>query len=90
MLDGTARPVLWRRARVDFDPVRHRRVLLYPEGTILLNDTAAEILELCDGVRTVNDIADTLGARYATDVRADVVDYLSRLADRELVHDAGA
>jgi pyrroloquinoline quinone biosynthesis protein D len=82
--------MLWRLARIDFDPVRRRRVLLYPEGTLLLNDTAAEILELCDGVRTVNDIAAALGARYDADVRADVMEYLTRLADRELVHDAGA
>ncbi len=36
--------MLWRLARIGFDPVRQRRVLLYPEGAILLNETAAEIL----------------------------------------------
>lgn len=89
-ITGGSRPALWRLARIDYDPVRQRRVLLYPEGAVLLNDTAAEILSLCDGVRTVDDIAGTLGARYDADVHADVLEYLSRLADRELVHDAGA
>jgi pyrroloquinoline quinone biosynthesis protein D len=89
-LTGGSRPALWRFARIDFDPVRQRTVLLYPEGAVLLNETAAEILALCDGVRTVDEIAGTLGARYQTDVRGDVVECLSRLADRELVSDADA
>jgi pyrroloquinoline quinone biosynthesis protein D len=84
----TSRPVLWRVARIDFDPVRKRRVLLFPEGAVLLNDTGAEILELCDGRRTIADIAATLGARYNADVTADVTEYLSQLAERELVRDA--
>ncbi|HWZ60375.1 MAG TPA: pyrroloquinoline quinone biosynthesis peptide chaperone PqqD [Gemmatimonadaceae bacterium] len=79
------KPVLWRLARVDFDPVRNKPVLLYPEGAMLLNDTGAEILSLCDGQRTIADIAATLGAKYGADVTADVTTYLSALADRELV-----
>jgi pyrroloquinoline quinone biosynthesis protein D len=83
----TARPALWRLARVDFDPVRNRPVLQYPEGAMLLNDTGAEILALCDGARTVAEIAAALGTKYGTDVTADVIDYLDRLAARELVRE---
>ena len=81
----SARPSLWRLARLEFDPVRNRRVLLYPEGAMLLNDTGAEVLALCDGTRTVGDIAATLGAKYAADVTADVSAYLSQLEERQLV-----
>ena len=84
----TARPRLWRLAHLDFDPVRNRQVLLYPEGAMLLNDTGAEILALCDGVRTVTDIATALGAKYNADVTADVARYLGALADRDLVHES--
>jgi coenzyme PQQ biosynthesis protein PqqD len=84
----TARPCLWRLARLDFDPVRNRRILLYPEGAMVLNDTGAEVLALCDGTRTVADIGAELGAKYHADVTSDVATYLARLADRELVHDA--
>jgi coenzyme PQQ biosynthesis protein PqqD len=84
----TARPRLWRLARLDFDPVRNRRILLYPEGAMVLNDTGAEVLALCDGTRTVADIGAELGAKYHADVTGDVATYLARLADRELVHDA--
>ena len=87
---GGTRPRLWRFARVDFDPVRQRRVLLYPEGAILLHATAAEILALCDGERTIDAIAATLGERYGADVRADVLDYLDKLGERALVRDAAA
>ena len=78
-------PALWRVARLQFDPVRQQRVLLYPEGAVLLSDTAAEILELCDGRRTIADIAAVLGERYACDVTADVSEYLSELAENDLV-----
>jgi pyrroloquinoline quinone biosynthesis protein D len=85
-------PALWRLARIEFDQVRQQRVLLYPEGVVLLNDTGAAILELCDGKRSIAEIASVLGDRYHCDVAADVVEYLSRLVEQELVrvhqHDA--
>ncbi|HEX6105504.1 MAG TPA: pyrroloquinoline quinone biosynthesis peptide chaperone PqqD [Gemmatimonadales bacterium] len=80
-------PRLWKFARLDHDPVRQRPVLLYPEGAVLLNDTGKAILELVDGRRTVAEIGDILSERYQADVRADVVEYLSHLAARELIRD---
>jgi pyrroloquinoline quinone biosynthesis protein D len=78
-------PHLWRLARLEFDPVRQRHVLLYPEGAVLLNDTGAAILELCNGSRTVEEIVTILSERYHTDVGADVNEYLSTMATRELI-----
>ena len=83
---ATASPALWRLARIEFDQVRQQRVLLYPEGVVLLNDTGAAILELCDGKRSIAEIASVLGGRYNCDVTADVLDYLSQLVERELVN----
>lgn len=86
-LTASSRPKLWKFARVQFDEARQRSVLQYPEGAVLLNDTAAEILALCDGARTVSEIAAVLSERYGSDVLSDVETYLSQLADRELVRD---
>jgi pyrroloquinoline quinone biosynthesis protein D len=78
-------PRIWRLARLDYDPARQRPVLLYPEGAVLLNDTGLAILELVDGERSVAQIAAELSERYHTDVTADVTEYLSHLAERELI-----
>ena len=68
--------------------MRQRPVLLYPEGAVLLNDTGAAILELVDGTphRGARSPA-ILGERYQADVTADVTEYLSHLAERELIRD---
>ena len=86
-LTAASVPRLWRLARLQFDPVRQQPVLLYPEGAVLLNETGAAILELCDGGRSVGAIAEILGQRYHCDVAADVTEYLSALAERELIRD---
>lgn len=78
-------PTLWRLARLDFDRVRGQHVLLYPEGAVMLNETGAAILQLCDGERSVAAIAKILGDRYQCDVLGDVTAYLSQLAEKELI-----
>ena len=85
LLAPDAMPKLWRMARLQFDAVRQRPVLLYPEGAVLLNDTGAAILELCDGSHTVSQIAKILSERYQTDVMTDVAEYLRLMAERELI-----
>ena len=86
LLTSDSIPRLWRLARLDFDPVRQRPVLLYPEGAVLLNETGAAILELCNGSRTVGEIVTILTERYHADVSADVTEYLTTMAGRELIH----
>ncbi len=71
----SAAPRLWRLARIGFDRVRQRPVLLYPEGAMFLNDTGKAILELCDGQHPVTEISTMLGARYSADVTADVNEF---------------
>jgi pyrroloquinoline quinone biosynthesis protein D len=68
------------------DPARDAEVLLFPEGVLVLNSTAAAILAQCDGSRNVGDIAATLSVQFeGRDVRDDVAALLDRLAARGLV-----
>jgi len=85
------RPRLVTGARLRYDEVREEHVLLVPEGVVRLNPTAAEVLELCDGERSLDDIVGALSARYdGADVRDDVHDLVDAMALRGLVVDAAA
>ena len=59
-----SRPGLRRGVKLAHDPVRDRMALLYPEGVLLLNDTAAAVLAWCDGRRTVPEVATALAEEY--------------------------
>jgi pyrroloquinoline quinone biosynthesis protein D len=83
------RPRLVTGARLRYDEVREEHQLLIPEGVVRLNPTAAEVLELCDGERSLDDIVGALSARYdGADVRADVLELVDAMAQRGLVVDA--
>ena len=83
------RPRLVTGARLQYDDVRSEHVLLIPEGVVRLNPTAAEVLELCDGERSVDDIVTALSERYqGADVRDDVVELVDAMAQKGLVVDA--
>jgi pyrroloquinoline quinone biosynthesis protein D len=85
------RPRLVTGARLRYDEVREEHQLLIPEGVVRLNPTAAEVLELCDGERSVDAIASELSARYdGADLRGDVEELVDAMAQRGLVVDAAA
>ena len=85
------RPRLVTGARLRYDDVREEHVLLIPEGVVRLNPTAAEVLELCDGERSLDDIIGALSARYdGADVRDDVHELVDAMTARGLVVDAAS
>jgi pyrroloquinoline quinone biosynthesis protein D len=84
-------PRLATGARLQYDEVRAEHVLLVPEGAVRLNATAAEVLELCDGERSIDDIVGALAARYNdTDLGDDVRGLVAAMAEKGLVVDAAA
>jgi pyrroloquinoline quinone biosynthesis protein D len=85
LIDSAARPLLARGVRLTFDPARERHVLLSPETVVVLNATGADVLELCDGERTVAEIVAELSSRYARVVDEDVRRFLDRLVERRCV-----
>jgi pyrroloquinoline quinone biosynthesis protein D len=83
------RPRLVTGARLRYDEVRQEHLLLIPEGVVRLNPSAAEVLELCDGERSLDDIVGALAARYeGADVHDDVLELVDAMAQRGLVVDA--
>jgi pyrroloquinoline quinone biosynthesis protein D len=86
-----SRPVLPRHARLKFDETRQRWVILAPERVLAPDDIAVEVLQLCDGVRSVEAMIDLLAEKYAADraaISTDVVAMLQELADKRFLTEA--
>jgi pyrroloquinoline quinone biosynthesis protein D len=75
------RPAIRSGFRLQWEPVQNSYVMLYPEGMITLNTSAAEILKRCDGSRTVDDIVAELEVTFQrADLKKDVVGFLDGAA----------
>src|SRR6185436_20306873 len=86
-----SRPKLPRHARLKFDETRQVWVILAPERLLAPDEIAVEVLQLCDGVRTVAEMADQLAVKYAAPreaILADVVAMLQDLADKGFLTEA--
>ena len=86
-----SRPVLPRHAKLRFDETRQRWVILAPERVLAPDETAVEILQLCDGARSVADMVDQLAAKYVAERQAiatDVIAMLQDLADKGFLTEA--
>ncbi len=82
------RPVLTRHARYRWDDVRREHHVVFPEGVLVLNETAAAILKLCDGRSKVDLIAAVAEQVPGESSAADVHAFLDRLAKKGLLCDA--
>ena len=71
------------------DPVRNEPALLYPEGVLVLSETAAAVLRSCDGRTSVLDLAAQLAEEYDGVVAEDVLELLDDVAVRGLVVPGG-
>lgn len=76
-------PKLNRLFRLQYEEAQQTHVLLYPEGMVKLNQSASEILLLCDGTRTVSEIVNALEAKFsATGLEADIRSMLEEAVRR--------
>jgi pyrroloquinoline quinone biosynthesis protein E len=85
VIAATDRPGLPRGVRLVHDPVRDRSALLYPEGALLVNETATAVLRHCDGRTRVASIVCRLEREYRGFRSADAHGLLDDLATRRLV-----
>jgi pyrroloquinoline quinone biosynthesis protein D len=86
-----SRPVLARHARLKFDEKRQVWVILVPERVLAPDEIAVEILQLCDGIRDVDQIVDVLAAKYTADremIGTDVMAMLRDLAEKGFLAEA--
>ena len=85
---SATQPKLARRARLRFDEREQKHMLLYPERGLVLNESAAAIVTLCDGTRTVDEIIAVLASDVDAPrerVDADVRALVAELADKGLL-----
>lgn len=61
------------KMRLQWEKAQDAYVLLYPEGMVQLNDSAAMILQLCDGTRTADDVVRELSRRFGDESLSDDV-----------------
>ena len=86
-----SRPVLPRHARLKFDETRQRWVILAPERVLAPDETTVEVLQLCDGSRSVEAMIDQLAEKYAAErdaIATDVIAMLQDLADKGFLTEA--
>lgn len=70
---------MFRRGyRMQWEEAQNCYVILYPEGMAKLNESAASILQLVDGERSVEEIMTLLAQKFpqAADIKADILDFL--------------
>jgi coenzyme PQQ biosynthesis protein PqqD len=89
MIAADARPRLAPKVRLRFDAKSERFMLLYPERGMVLNPTAADIVQRCAGELTVTEIVAQLADKYAPQPREaierEVIEFLDAMTDRGLV-----
>jgi pyrroloquinoline quinone biosynthesis protein D len=65
------------------------RMLMFPEGALRLQGTGREILERCDGQRSIREIIDELQAQYKTGdsgrIEQEVSKFLESLQQKRIV-----
>jgi pyrroloquinoline quinone biosynthesis protein D len=84
--DGSGKPSVSTRLRLQWEPAQQSWVLLYPEGMVKLNQSAGEILQRCDGSRSVAQIVAELEQAFeASGLDGEVREFLRVAADRNWV-----
>ena len=87
-LDLEARPRLAPGVRLKYDEARTCWVVLAPERVLMPDETALEVLQRCDGAKTINALVDDLVNAYEADraeILADVTELLSGLLEKRVL-----
>lgn len=88
MVTAASRPSLPRHIKLRQDAARGAWTILAPERVFTPDTIAVTVLQLCDSVRTVDDIAQELARTYNAPqerILADITSMLQELADKGVV-----
>ncbi len=74
-------PQLANGFRFQWEPAQDSHVILYPEGMKVLSGSAAEIMQLCDGTRSIEKIVAALEEKFPeAELQQDVLDFFAGAA----------
>ena len=77
--------------RLQFEQAQDTWVLLYPEGMVKLNQSAAEILKRCDGIRSVTQVVTQLEQDFEQKgLENDVLGFLTVAREQKWIKIADA
>ncbi len=83
-------PRIDRHYRLQWEEAQNAFVLLYPEGMVKLNESAGEILSLCDGTNTIDRIIGKLADKFpqadVCDIKQDVADFFADAFQQRWLH----
>jgi pyrroloquinoline quinone biosynthesis protein D len=89
IITGDCRPSIPRFVKLRHDTGRGRWILLAPERVFNPDEIAVSVLQKCDGVRSVSDIAAILADDYqapADVILKDIIDMLQDLSDKGVLN----
>ena len=85
IIESETTPILHRYIKLRHDAGRDRWVMLAPERVLTPDEIAVEVLQLCDGQKTVATIATELAKNYNAPVEViekDITTMLQDLSDK--------
>lgn len=88
IIGGASAPQLAPHVKMRFDKARDRWVVMAPERMLVPDEIAVEILQRCDGLLSVDAMADQFAKAYDApldEVKADIVAMLQDLADKGFI-----
>jgi pyrroloquinoline quinone biosynthesis protein D len=75
------RPLLASHVRVKIDPITGDPILLFPEGMLMLNSTAHEVVRRCDGRTSIDEIAEQLAEEFDAAKETLLLDLLQNIEE---------
>ena len=88
VVDTDTKPVLPRHITRHHDKGRSVWIILAPERVYSPDEIAVDVLKLCDGKRSVTDIAQQLAKQYQapeTEIATDIISMLQELSDKGVI-----